>query len=150
MSVLAPELPDAAVLDLFAGSGALGLEAVSRGARHATFVESDRRALRCLKANIAALEAGDRVTVVPRDVFAYIGTLPPAAFDIALADPPYGRGLARRLVAAFRRVAFAGLLSVEHAADEELGAPGDASERRYGDSALTFVRAESKAESQED
>ena len=60
MSVLGPELEDATVVDLFAGSGALGLEALSRGARHATLVERGRRVVECLRANVAALEAEAR------------------------------------------------------------------------------------------
>jgi 16S rRNA (guanine966-N2)-methyltransferase len=76
---------DARVLDGFAGSGALGIEALSRGAAHCTFVERDRTALAALRTNLEALQLGpDRATVVATDVLATTG-----AFDLALLDPPY-------------------------------------------------------------
>lgn len=141
MNVLAPELEGATVLDLFAGTGALGLEALSRGARHATLVERGGRILRCLRDNVTALEAQEMVTIVAADVFAYLDGLAPGAFDIALADPPYGQGLAERLLKAYRRSRFAGILSVEHGLDDAPGAPAGAVERRYGDTVVTFITA---------
>jgi 16S rRNA (guanine966-N2)-methyltransferase len=141
MSVLGPDLGGARVLDLFAGSGALGLEALSRGAAHATFVERDRRVLRCLRDNIEALDAGAETTVVGSDVFVYLEGLGRDAFDIAVADPPYGHGMAARLVERYIQVPFARLLSVEHEAGERPGLPAGARERRYGDTAITFVNA---------
>jgi 16S rRNA (guanine966-N2)-methyltransferase len=141
MNVLARELEGARVLDLFAGSGALGLEALSRGAAHATFVERDARALRYLRANIAALDAAELVTIVVADALAYVDGLEPGAFDIALADPPYGRGLADRLIERYRRRPFARILSVEHGADEPLALPPPAEERRYGETLIAFVTA---------
>ncbi len=139
LNVLGGELEGARVLDLFAGTGALGLEAVSRGAAHATLVERDRRVLRCLRENVAALDAGDRVTVVESDVFRYIDGLAAGAFDIALADPPYGRGLAERLVARYMDLPFARILSVEHRVDETFDLPDGAEQRRYGDTVVTFI-----------
>ncbi len=141
MSVLAADLEDASVLDLFAGSGALGLEALSRGARHATFVERDARALRCLRANIAELGAENLVTLVAGDVFEYLECLAAAAFDIALADPPYGRGLANRLTERYVRSPFARILSVEHDPGERLSLPPGAQQRRYGDTSIAFIAA---------
>jgi 16S rRNA (guanine966-N2)-methyltransferase len=80
------DVEDAEVLDLFAGSGALGIEALSRGARHATFVERDRVALDALRTNLASLDLGpDRATVVIGDALAHAG----GAADVALLDPPY-------------------------------------------------------------
>jgi 16S rRNA (guanine966-N2)-methyltransferase len=141
MNVLGPALEDAAVLDLFAGTGALGLEALSRGARHATLVESDARVLNCLRANVAALEAEEIVTIVVADVFAYLDGVTPGTFDIAVADPPYGQRLAERLIESYRRSPFALSLSVEHALGEAPGSPTGAVERRYGDTAVTFITA---------
>jgi len=77
---------DATVADLFAGSGALGIEALSRGAARCTFVERDRTALRTLRDNIAELGLGDRSKVVPGDAVVLGGALD---VDIVLADPPY-------------------------------------------------------------
>lgn len=146
MSMLAAELPDARVLDLFAGTGALGLEALSRGAAHATFLEGDRRALRCLRANITALEADADATVVAGDVFDYLARSD-GSFDLAFADPPYGHGLAARLLVEWRRRPFAWILCIEHRADEPLELPPLARSRRYGDTAIALIPA---TESKED
>ena len=77
----------AAVVDLFAGSGALGIEALSRGRRTCVFVERDRAALQALRANIAALGLTERTTVVTSDVLAWVPAL--RGVDLALIDPPY-------------------------------------------------------------
>lgn len=80
-------IEDATFLDLFAGSGALGFEALSRGAAHVTFVERDRAALRALRANVEALRFEDQCTVLATDAMRW---LPNAGhFDVVLADPPY-------------------------------------------------------------
>jgi 16S rRNA (guanine966-N2)-methyltransferase len=143
MNVLGAELEDATILDLFAGTGALGLEALSRGARHATLVERDHRVLVGLRANVAALGAVDCTTVVAGNVFGFLDGLAPGAFDIAVADPPYGEGLAARLVKHYMKVPFARILSVEHAPDETLELPGNADQRRYGDTVITFLSSAS-------
>jgi 16S rRNA (guanine966-N2)-methyltransferase len=138
MSILGGALPGARVLDLFAGSGALGLEALSRGAASADFVELSAASLKALEANIRALAVEGRATVHRGDALRYAERLPPAAFDVALADPPYARDDAAGLVALFRRTPFARILSVEHRSDQPLS--GDET-RRYGDTALTFCHA---------
>ena len=148
LNVLGPDLQGATILDLFAGSGALGLEALSRGASHATFVESDRRVLQCLRANIAALDAGEQATVVALDVFRYVEGLDADAFDIVLADPPYSRGLAKRLVERYTLKPFARVLSVEHGVGEELTLPPGTEQRRYGDTTLTIISAVDSEEDQ--
>lgn len=141
MSAVAPELPGARVLDLFAGSGALGLEALSRGAEHATFVENAPTALRALQANLAALAAVDRAAVVRGDAIRYVRALGALAFDVAFADPPYGKGIAASLVEVFRERPFAALLCVEHRRTDPLPEVQGSRERRYGDTLLTFIRA---------
>lgn len=138
MSILAAELPGARVLDLFAGSGALGLEALSRGAASADFVEIAPRSLAALRTNIDALGAVARASVHRADALRFIQGLAADAYDVAFADPPYSTGHALRLASAFRAAPFARILSIEHSADEIL--PGGES-RRYGDTALTFLRA---------
>jgi 16S rRNA (guanine966-N2)-methyltransferase len=138
MSILGDRLLGARVLDLFAGSGALGLEALSRGAAHATFVELAGASLVALRANIDALEVGGRVTVRRADAMRFIERLATDAYDIVVADPPYSLPHAERLVAAFRARPFARLLAVEHPAAVAI-AGGDT--RRYGDIALTFCEA---------
>ncbi|MFL5402858.1 MAG: 16S rRNA (guanine(966)-N(2))-methyltransferase RsmD [Gemmatimonadales bacterium] len=138
MSILGGALEDARVLDLYAGSGALGLEAISRGAASATFVELSAPSLRALDQNITALGVGDAVTVHRGDALRYAERLPDGAFDVVLADPPYTADHAARLVAHFRRHPFGRILSVEHSSELELD--GDDT-RRYGDTAITFCHA---------
>lgn len=81
-------LDGAVVVDLFAGSGALGIEALSRGAASAVFVETDRRAVEVIEDNLAELGFGDRATVIRRPVDDAVASLP-APVDLVLADPPY-------------------------------------------------------------
>ena len=138
MSILSEELHSARVLDLFAGSGALGLEALSRGAASATFVELNPPSLRALDQNIAALDAQNAVTVHRGDAMRYVERLPPRGFDVVFADPPYTIDYAARLVALFRKNPFGRILSVEHPSNVDLG--GD-SGRRYGDTTITFCYA---------
>ena len=139
MSILQNDLPDAAVLDLFSGSGALGLEALSRGAAHATFVESAAASLASLRANIAQLGASNAATVHRMDALRFLASLGESAFDVAFADPPYRKGLAVQVAERWREVRFSRILAVEHAADEVMPVGGDT--RRYGTTALTFYRA---------
>src|SRR3989442_14081774 len=88
-AILEPELPDANVLDLFAGAGSLGSEALSRGARSATFVERDAEALKALRRNLETTRFADRAHVVPAGVPALLGARPVGPFDIAFVDPPF-------------------------------------------------------------
>ena len=138
MSILQDAIPRARVVDLFAGSGALGLEAISRGAVSADFVELNPPSLAALKQNIESFKAQDRTTVHRGDAMRFAEKLAPGAYDIAFADPPYTIDYAERLVALFRQSPFARILSIEHRAATALS--GDDT-RRYGDSALTFCFA---------
>lgn len=142
MSVVAAELHGARILDLFAGSGALGLEALSRGARHVTFVENAPAALRFLRNNLAALEVPrDAVEIARTDALRFAASLEPGAFEVAFADPPYGRGFASRLAEIHCASAFADVLGIEHGRDEPLSLPDSARQKRYGDTVLTFLVA---------
>jgi 16S rRNA (guanine966-N2)-methyltransferase len=141
MSALTPLLPGARALDLFAGSGALGLELLSRGAAHVTFVEISEAALRVLRANVQRLGADGQVRIVRADALRYVEGLEPFAFDLALADPPYGKGLAAALIQRFAEKPFARWLWVEHGADEVLPSLPEARTRRYGDTGLTSIPA---------
>lgn len=149
-SALGPGLDGLRVLDLFAGSGALGLEALSRGAARVHFVESDGRAASVLAGNVEALGVGDRVEVVRRGVGAFLddraeGGAAEARFDLALADPPYGSGWPERLAGRMGRAPFAALLCVEHAPGELDTIDDPAWRRRYGDTELTFLDAGDRA-----
>jgi 16S rRNA (guanine966-N2)-methyltransferase len=138
MSILQNDLPNATVLDLFSGSGALGLEALSRGAVHATFVESAGPSLLSLQTNIDRLEAANVTTVRRIDALRFVASLADLEYDVAFADPPYRKGLAAELAACWRARAFSRILGVEHEAGETM--PSGADTRRYGDTALSFYR----------
>jgi 16S rRNA (guanine966-N2)-methyltransferase len=136
-NILGDRLVGARVLDLWAGSGALGLEALSRGAKHVEFVERRRNSLAILRRNVATLDVEDRVTVVRADAVRHVREFR-GAVDIAFADPPYSSDDAALLVTMFREQPFARILGVEHRGGTEL--EGDDT-RRYGDAALTFCFA---------
>ena len=127
------------VADLFAGTGALGLEALSRGAAHCTFVEKDRAALDALKRNLAKLGAEDRADVRPQAA-EHVSLAP---CDLVFVDPPYGTGLAQAaLDRAAQWLAPGGWLSVElhgEALDLPEGVEREA-ERRYGKASLHIFR----------
>lgn len=144
MSILMPVLPGARVLDLFSGSGALGLEALSRGAEHVVFVERARTSLKALEANIETLDAAAEVTVVNSEALAWLDRLDgPPSFDLALADPPYDRGLARAVVERFAERPFAHHLWVEHRRSESLPDVPGIDQRTYGDTLLSALTAPS-------
>lgn len=142
MSALQPLLPGARVLDLFAGSGALGLEALSRGAASLTAVERSAGALRALRANLRSLGAEGECEVVRADALAFAASLGEDAYDLALADPPYGEGAAAALAEIFIANHFARWLWVEHRVTEALPEVAGARTRRYGDTALTSIPAQ--------
>lgn len=138
MSILGARLAGATVLDLFAGSGALGLEALSRGAAEVSFVDLNPPSIAAVRANAAALGVTDRITVRRGDALRFVERLPAGAFDLALADPPYNLPWAERLIRAFRTCPFAGVLAVEHPARAATGADEI---RHYGEIALSFCYA---------
>ena len=133
------------VADFFAGTGALGLEALSRGAGHCTFVEQDRAALDVLRANIAKL--GATGTDVRAQSVAGLGVVS-VPFDLLLFDPPYGSGGAGALIERLTRLGWAAPMawaSIETAKTEEVSAGGWAvdAERVHGKAKLTILRRES-------
>lgn len=139
MAALGPTLDEARVVDLFAGSGALGLEALSRGAETCVFIERAAGSLRVLRQNIESLGAAAQSTVIRRDALAYARSLAMSTFDLALADPPYGRGFAAELIELFAEISFADELWVEHRAGEEIPEIAGMKQRTYGDITLTRV-----------
>jgi 16S rRNA (guanine966-N2)-methyltransferase len=136
----------ARVLDLFAGTGALGIEALSRGAAFVLFVDDGAEARALLRANVDALGLGGATKVFRRDVtrLGSAGPLPP--FSLAFLDPPYGKGLAEQALISAREggwLSAEALAVVEEAADAKFAAPDgfDEIERRdYGDAQLIFFR----------
>ena len=141
MSALGGSLEGLTVLDLFAGSGALGLESLSRGAERVVFVETSPRALRLLSENVRLLGAEERCQVHRSDAFKYAEAQAPSAFDVALADPPYDQGYASRLLTLFQGRPFARALWVEHRTGEEIPAIRGLVQRRYGDTTLSALEA---------
>lgn len=132
---------DAVVVDLFAGSGALGIEALSRGAASVHFVEADRRAASVIEQNLASLDLADRAVVLRRRVEAALDQLPDAV-DLVLADPPYTfDGWADLLVALAPRLAADAVVVVESDRSPALP-PGweKVRERTYGGTVVLFAR----------
>lgn len=140
MSIVHPILVDARVLDLFAGTGALGLEALSRGAAWADFVELSPRTARNLEENIEALGAAARCKVMLTDAVGFAANLAKTGtrYEVAFADPPYNKGVAVAVAGLWLAAPFATIFGVEHEATVPLPAGGDT--RRYGDTAITIYR----------
>ncbi|MDF1502192.1 16S rRNA (guanine(966)-N(2))-methyltransferase RsmD [Roseisolibacter sp. H3M3-2] len=138
LSIVAADVDGARVLDLFAGSGALGLEALSRGAASADFVELNPPSLRALGANIARLGADAQAHVRRGDALRFVDALEADAYDLAFADPPYAHDAALRVAERWLVVPFARVLGVEHSSRVTLPAGGDT--RTYGDTAVTIYR----------
>jgi len=88
-SILGANMDDLTVLDAFSGSGSLGIEALSRGADHCVFVDSDRTASECTRRNLVGTGLSDRANVVTRDVFQFLRDYSFKPFDLMLMDPPY-------------------------------------------------------------
>ncbi|MBB4638303.1 RsmD family RNA methyltransferase [Longimicrobium terrae] len=140
LSALEPRLKGARVLDLFAGTGALGLEALSRGARFADFVESGPDSLHALKSNVTALRMRDKARIFKKDALPFARALPARKYDIAFADPPYESRMLDRLIEMWMETPFAQLLVVEHAASHELP-PGGKRRQMDDTTAVTFYLA---------
>jgi 16S rRNA (guanine966-N2)-methyltransferase len=150
-NILGPVPEDARVLDLFAGAGALGLEALSRGAAHATLVDRDAAAIKAIHANVAALGVADRAQVVRSDAHAFLGRSSgafPGSFTWIFVDPPYAGEDARRVLGGLGALlAPGGRVIVEH---DRRNAPGERhgvllcqDVRKYGDTCVAFYeRAE--------
>lgn len=141
MGALHQRLSGARVLDLFAGTGALGLEALSRGAVYAEFVERARSTCAVLEANIRTLGAGEATHVVYGEALKHVEGLGSGAFDLAVADPPYGKGLEAELFERFAVVPFATELWVEHRTRDRVPELPGLVQRRYGDTTLSHLFA---------
>jgi len=143
-NVVAARVPDARVLDLYAGTGAVGIEALSRGAAHVTFVDDDPRALTLIEQNLRHCGVSDRYAIIR---FRFAGETPPSlpagSFDLAVLDPPYDvPDLTASIAAAEPLMATDGLLVLEHArrrpAPQKVGRLARTRDLVSGDSALAF------------
>ena len=142
-NILAPRIEEARVLDVCAGTGAVGIEALSRGAGAVTFVESDRRALALIEANLRQCGVTARYTIDRHDALARASQPPGGPFDIVFLDPPYAQSsLEPWVVVAAANLAAGGVAVLEHAS--RLAAPEHVQHLhltrrlRQGDSALAF------------
>ena len=146
-NIVAPRIEDARVLDGFAGTGAVGIEALSRGASHVTFIERDRRAVALIRTNLTRCRVEQGYTIECGDVAAVLRLLPrDREFDLVFLDPPYDAeagAVTDALDAAAGRMNADGLLVLERASRREAVVPAVLEHVRdvvSGDSALTFMR----------
>jgi len=146
-NVIAARVPGARVLDLYAGTGAVGIEALSRGASHVTFVDSDARALKLVRENLGHCGVSDRYAIIRLRLPEGTPQLSPAGpFDLVFLDPPYGEpDLTRSIAAAAHLMAPDGLMVVEHARRRSAPPAVDGMHRTRdliaGDSGLAFYAA---------
>jgi 16S rRNA (guanine966-N2)-methyltransferase len=136
LDALHAELANARILDLFAGTGALGIEALSRGARSADFVEIRPASLHALRANVAALRLRDHTRIFKRDALPFAAALKPDNYDIVFADPPYGSRMLDRVLDSWREIGFSRVLAVEHARTHDL--PAGTFRRSFDDTSITI------------
>ena len=143
-SILGPTVADARVLDLYAGTGALALEALSRGARTATCVERAPAALAALERNVAELGLAGRVTIVRGDAVGYARRMAGETdrFDLVFCDPPYADPQEPLLTAVAGGSWWTRAVVLEHAASRPPSTPAglEADTRRYGDTGVTVFR----------
>ena len=138
MELVGAALKGARVIDLFAGTGAVGLEALSRGAQRVDFVETRPSSLHALKANVAALRVREKTRVFKKDALPFAAALARDAYDVAFADPPYESRMLDRLIEGWQATRFARILTVEHAPTHALPPGGE--RVLLGDTALTTYR----------
>ena len=145
-NILAPRVEGARVLDGFAGTGAVGIEAISRGAAHVTFVEQDRRAVALIEENLKVCVVQGGYTIQRGDVATVLPGLGSNAFDLILLDPPYDiTTMTAVLEASARALAPGGLVVLEHAtrrALEPVASLESVRQVKSGDSTLTFFERE--------
>lgn len=138
LDLLAPDVKGARVLDLFAGTGALGLEALSRGAARCDFIETRPASLHALKANVVALRLKERTRIFKKDALPFAAALGEGAYDLAFVDPPYESRMLDRVIDAWTANRFARVLACEHARTHEI--PKGATRRVFEDTAVTIYR----------
>lgn len=138
LDALAADIGGARVLDLFAGTGALGLEALSRGASRVDFVEFRPASLHALKANVVALGVKRQTRIFKRDAVPFAEALATDSYEVAFADPPYGSKILDRVLAAWLQRRFARVLAVEH--DPAHALPAGARRLAFPETAVTIYR----------
>jgi 16S rRNA (guanine966-N2)-methyltransferase len=138
ISLLEDDLQGASILEIFAGSGAVGIEALSRGAKNCDFVENNPSALHALKANLASMRVKDRTRLFKKDAIPFVARIDKIAYDIALADPPYGSRKLDRIVKQWVHSPFSKIFAFEHSPEHDLPVQGES--KQVGDSIVTILR----------
>ena len=153
MDMMRPVLAGARFIDVCGGTGAVGIEALSNGAAHVTFVDTDNRSVRLIRDNVQLLGVQERASVVKGDAAEYVSGLLGTEFDVLFADPPFDSGLQepllRTLAGHLRDAADGCIIIMEHSSREAMGKRYSGpevdlenyKERRYGDVSMTFFRA---------
>jgi 16S rRNA (guanine966-N2)-methyltransferase len=144
-NIIGPQIRGKRILDLFAGTGAMGIEALSRGAAHAVFIDNNPQALDLIHRNIEKVSAREQTTVIAWDAARDLSCLQDqAAIDIIFIDPPYRRGLIYKTLRHLQALpSCAGMIVVEHAVKDALNdLPASlfmADQRRYGKTLVSFL-----------
>ena len=137
-STLSADIPGAYVLDLFSGSGSLGIEALSRGAKQVTFVDKSAASIRCIEKNISRLGADMDTTIIKSDVLTFVQHCA-GTFDLIFMDPPYNKGLASKSAPhVYNLLKIGGILTIEHTPDEMIDIRPWKT-RTYGDTMITYI-----------
>lgn len=144
-NIVGDEVDDASVLDAFAGSGSIGFEALSRGARDVTFVENDQKAVEALRHNVRLLKCENAVTIIKQKVHTYAASATKGSYDVIIADPPYDDMQLSTVDTLFDLLKVGGLMILSHPGRGE--APTKTGvvvvdNRSYGTAGLTFYRRE--------
>ena len=146
--ILGERVPGARVLDLYAGSGAIGIEALSRGAAHATFVERAPTALAAVRTNLERTRLGDSARIEPRDVEAFLRDATDGPWELVFLDPPYElRAIVSPLRAVMPHLAPGATIVVKHfwrTEPPEVAGLEAVRQRRFGETMLTFWEAENR------
>lgn len=141
-NIIRERVVNAQVLDLFSGSGVLGIEAISRGAKHCVFVDKSPKTLR---ANIENLGLTKKTTILSKDYRMAMRSLRPRLFDLILADPPYEKNFVQRILDSMTRndlLRIDGILVIEHSPREQIQLPETFSlvkRKRYGETVITLI-----------
>lgn len=138
LDLLGAEVKNARVLDLFAGTGALGIEALSRGAARCDFVEFRPSSLHALKSNVTKFHLRDVTRIFKKDALPFARDLPTDSYDLAFCDPPYESRMLDRVIDHWHENGFAKVLVCEHAAEHPL--PRGATRRTFDETAITVYR----------
>jgi 16S rRNA (guanine966-N2)-methyltransferase len=149
-AILGERVVDARVLDLYAGSGAIGIEALSRGAAHATFVERGREGLAAIRANLARTQLAASASVHAAEVKRFLAADPEPRYDLAFLDPPYAeRAILAPLEGLLPHLAPGAMVVIKHfwrTPVPSVTGLAHVRERRFGETALTFLEAWSETD----